>query len=72
MRRHYLTARAKRAAKIHNHVLYKMSTKYELRFLPRLVKQVVVNAAGLFPAGRSLFIVGMSYDGDVIYLTHVG
>ena len=50
--------------------MYKISTKCKLPFLPRFVKQVV-NTAGLFPAMKSLFIVGVSCHGDVIYLSHV-
>ena len=48
--------------------MYKLSTKYKYS---RFVRQVVVNAAGLFTAMMSLFIVGVSCHGDVIYFTHV-
>ena len=51
--------------------MYKISPKCKLPFLLRFVKQVVVNTAGLFPAMKSLFIVGVSCHGDVIYLSHV-
>ena len=51
--------------------MYKISTKY-VTFLPRFVKKVVINAAGLFPAMSSLFIAsaGEFCHSDVIYFAH--
>ena len=54
--------------------MYKISTKYKLPFLPRFVKKVVMNAAGLFAANHEVSIytgsAGEICHSDVIYLAH--